>query len=364
MHIYFKLITSVFVALVVCGAIFNYLSPDEGIAEKAVSNVLKRSAATESILTSHADSTNNEPINNEPTNSVVVWADEEAVSMLGYESQYGKLPQSLRGTILRVRFEVDAEGDLVVTPGIREVFEYFFSTIGEESSTQIIKRIEEYISVYLDGDARQQCLVVLEQYVEMKIALQASESVFAVQNKLAVGIEGLVGALVERRQLRQSTLDAEIYDVFYARDDDFDDAVVARLGILDADDLSDEEKAIQIAALEESLPASVRKSRADTHRHTLLQAKTQLLRHSGATNEEVFQLRVDEVGVAAAERLRVLDEKRKAWVKRLSDYSRQRDEIIFHEGLSDEDERQQVLGLQTRLFSKQELNRVRALGLL
>ena len=55
------------------------------------------------------------------------------------------LPRSLQGTKVDGEIIIDANKQLVVTEGLRRLFDYFLSALGEEDEATIIQRVESYI---------------------------------------------------------------------------------------------------------------------------------------------------------------------------------------------------------------------------
>ena len=69
-----------------------------------------------------------------------------------------QLPASLAGTSVPEGWaRTDRLGNLIPTPHLRQLFEYFLSALGEESLQQLVARIQAALSV-LDEPARSQAL--------------------------------------------------------------------------------------------------------------------------------------------------------------------------------------------------------------
>ena len=81
-----------------------------------------------------------------------------------------QLPASLAGTSVPDGWaRTDRLGNLIPTPQLRQLFEYFLSALGEESLPQLVARIQRALSV-LDEPARAQALVTLGAYLDYKLA--------------------------------------------------------------------------------------------------------------------------------------------------------------------------------------------------
>ena len=55
-----------------------------------------------------------------------------------------KLPASFKGTEVDGQFQLDAAGNLIIGPELRQLFDYFLSAIGEEPLKQSIERLRRY----------------------------------------------------------------------------------------------------------------------------------------------------------------------------------------------------------------------------
>src|SRR5690606_35982898 len=77
-----------------------------------------------------------------------------------------QMPASLRGTEVDGVFQVDQAGNLLITEDLRRIFDYFLSSIGEESVQQSIARLRAYIGSQLEEPAASQALAILNQYLQ------------------------------------------------------------------------------------------------------------------------------------------------------------------------------------------------------
>src|SRR6218665_2651509 len=83
-----------------------------------------------------------------------------------------QLPNSLQGTEVDGELEVDAGGHLKITNGVRRVFDYFLSTIGEEPLETILARIKAYIRHKLPPMAAGEAEQLLDKYIAYKRGLE------------------------------------------------------------------------------------------------------------------------------------------------------------------------------------------------
>jgi lipase chaperone LimK len=67
---------------------------------------------------------------------------------------------------------VDANGKLILTVGIRSCFDYFFSSLGEKTETELISDIRQYLKATLPDSASSYASYLLDQYVAYTHALK------------------------------------------------------------------------------------------------------------------------------------------------------------------------------------------------
>jgi lipase chaperone LimK len=280
---------------------------------------------------------------------------------LQYESTLGPLPPSLDGTLMNMELHVDEAGNLRITSSIKTIFDYFLSTIGEESGEKIISRIQEYIDYYLDDNAKQQALAILDHYIEMKMALFNLEESLADTAPAVESInhfDKLKEQLQSREGVRQSHLSPEVYEAFYAEEAEYDELTLQRLEISSNTSITEDEKLALLADHEANLPEEIRKQREKTVIHLSLKESTSQLVQSGASNDDIYQYRAETVGVEAANRLTELDQTRSVWNERVKDYRRQRDQVLSVDGLSDAEKNTQVTQIRGNLFDPKEQIRI------
>ena len=78
---------------------------------------------------------------------------------------------------------MDADGNLIITKSLKDLFDYFLSSYGESSIPSIINSIQQHIMQQLDEPARTQALQVLKAYFSYKNALLDLENATAETNK-------------------------------------------------------------------------------------------------------------------------------------------------------------------------------------
>lgn len=266
------------------------------------------------------------------------------------------LPSSLKGTEVPGKLELDAAGRLKISRSLRDLFDYFLSTAGEESDARIRARIEAYAHDHLPGDAANQLMALYDQYFDFK--QRAS--------KLAADLSGdglpqISRRLESLRLLRNEVFSADVAQAFFAADDVYDNYQLAKAAMLQDATLSATEKAARLAQLRNNLPDDLRDGISVTETVQTLNAITEQWKQHAGTPAELQAIRQQLVGPEATARLEALDVQVAQWNSRVDGYLNQRDKILADPSLSDPARQQQLQSLRDQNFSSSEQVRVAAL---
>jgi lipase chaperone LimK len=296
----------------------------------------------------------NRPASEKPATGVE--RDEPVSSFARYRqlgmTLHGK-PASLQGTDVDGELRVDAQGNLLVSIGVRRVFDYFLSTLGEEDLETIKARIATHLGEHLPATAAQQAWRLLNNYLDYQHAL----SELPLQSRDAKGVRN---AIKQRQQLRQVWLGAEVADAFFGFEDALDNFTVARMEVMEHPNLSDQEKQHQVMMLEQNLPSPILEAKQRLLAPVDVGKQVAALRESGASEAQVRALREQTFGAEAAARFEQLDRERAQWDARYQDYTERRASILAS-GLAEQDQQHEIERLQRQLFDELEVRRVQAL---
>jgi lipase chaperone LimK len=289
--------------------------------------------------------------------------------LLGYESRYGILPNSLRGTTLDNALQVDESGHLIISNNIKDLFDYFLSTISEEELATILLRIDEYLSHYLQEPALSESKTVLAQYVEFKYALLTLEqemsknlTQMSQKDKINGGYLSFLRKQIDQRNaLRELHLDLAVYEAFYEEEQRYDEYTYSKLLVNSNKSLSARERLDKVTEFQNTLPEDVRQSMRETQITDELKIRTEKILADGGDQEQVRGLRREMFGDDAVQRFDELDQERAQWNVRTSEYLAQRANILNTQGLAIDKLNLQVDALRASLFDKLEQIRVRSL---
>jgi lipase chaperone LimK len=274
-----------------------------------------------------------------------------SATVTGVES----LPASLRGTQVAGELSEDTNGNLKVTRGVREVFDYFLTAQGEEPANALTARIEAYVRSKLTPRAASQAVSLLARYMAYKDRVMA-----VVSGKGGSTLQEVLARRDAVLQVRRTSFDPTTYDAFFGVDEAVDSYSVDRFALMQDPSLSPQDKAARLAAARASLPAEVRDAMGAAEVVQTLNALTEQLNRRGGTPQELHALRMNLVGAEAADRLDVMDREDVAWQRRVDDYLAQANRLRADTSLS-ESARQQQLDQLRSGFGDSERVRIAAL---
>ncbi len=265
------------------------------------------------------------------------------------------LAPSLRGTEIDCPLQIDKGGQLVLTIGIRNCFDYFLSSLGEKTEAQLITDIRQYLTTTLPNTALPYALKLLDQYIAYRHAQTQIQPSTQVKSQTPDSLQSIVLAL---RDLRLKFFTRVESEVFFGNEEAYDLYNINVMKINADKSLSADQKAKKIAALMDQLPPSLAESMRPLMQFSELQKLTQEIQARGGSAEELRTMRESLVGPAAADRLGKLDVENANWQSQLNGYLKAREQIKA--SVTDEVNRQQAITtLRNQTFSAPE-DRIRA----
>ncbi|AXS85264.1 MULTISPECIES: lipase secretion chaperone [Marinobacter] len=265
------------------------------------------------------------------------------------------LPASLAGTSVPGGWaRTDRLGNLIPTPHLRQMFEYFLSALGEESLHQLVARIESALAA-LEEPARSQALATLGAYLDYKLAVSELEQAYG--DATGLGLDETLRRMSEVHALRRTWLDAATAEAFFADDEAVDRFQMEKRQIARDGSLTAEEKAEALRKAESSLPEPLREAREETRQF----AEYEQVRQQLAGDPRALQAWRQEVfGAEAADRLAQLEKEQQEWDQRWQVYSVERNRLMSS-GLAAQEREEALDRLRARHFNETERIRAEAL---
>jgi lipase chaperone LimK len=256
--------------------------------------------------------------------------------------------RSLQGTRPDGAVHVAPDDSVVADAQLIELFDYYLSTVGEKPPAAVRAEIERGLDRTLRPPAAAAAKRVLARYIAYRQALASLQADPALSG---LGAAALKRRLAVLRGLRAQYFSQREMAAIFGREDAANAAALARMEIRDDCTLTAQQKRERLAALDAGLPADVRAAREAPLKIVRVQEEAERLRAGGAGEEEVFRLRAEAFGAAAAQRLADVDREEAAWKRRIDAYLAER------RGLRDE---AAVAALRNRMFSADEQRRLAA----
>lgn len=191
-------------------------------------------------------------------------------------------PDYLTDTDLRGGFNVDSEGNLIVTEAFKHRLDYFYMMVGDRSLDAIEAIIVDHIHSALFSPAREQALHIHQQYRDYMQGYAALMESYHEADPLWLADE--------IKLLRRSYLGDDIGDIFFADEESRRDQYLRRQHHTELN-LS-QKKTLQLVELQHS---------------------SETLRQKGMSVDEMGSVWRQQLGEAAADRLVVLERSRQQW---------------------------------------------------
>jgi lipase chaperone LimK len=247
--------------------------------------------------------------------------------------------------------KADEHGQLVIDRSLRHWIDFYLSALGEMTLVEIRQLMDEKIAM-LPMPSRRQAEKLLVDYLSYKESLASYENQFKQSGDVNY-IENLQQRHDWQKRLRRQHLPKEAIEAFWQLDELVDDYALEQL-VINNSDLSDVEKIDQLQKSEDSLPEELKKFRHKLYIASNLQEQVTASREQGGSDESIRQLRIDEVGLEAADRLEALEERQNLWQQRLIEYANEVKIIAAIDGLTKEDKEERIQSYQGEKFNPKE----------
>ncbi len=239
---------------------------------------------------------------------------------------HGPLPTlapSLRGTEVDCPLQLDSQGHLVLTVGIRNCFDYFLSSLGEKTETQLVADIRLYMSSTLPASALPYANKLLDQYIAYMHA-KTQQTASATAGNTPDAYQAIFAA---QKDLRMRFFSPAEVDAFFGADQAYDQFTIDSMRINNDRNLNAQQKAAKVAELINQQPAAFGDSIRPLMQFSELQQLTKDIKARGGSAEELHTMRESLVGAAAANRLDQVDADNATWQQQINSYLAAREQI-------------------------------------
>ena len=338
------------VIIVIAAAVIMWFKPDSQRMETAQSASIASADTSESTLST--------VLNSEQTEQTAS-AQNQSAFVTGLE----RLPRSLQGTEVDGEIIIDENKQLVVTEGLRRLFDYFLSALGEEDEAVIYARVESYIRSHTPEPAASQAMKIFDQYIAYLKAIPAIEKRYGnLQLQATKNGELDLNVVAQQRQdvakLRQQHFDKTTITAFFGAEDEYDDYSIAMVKINQDKQMSDAQKEAAKQDYISRMPDNATKANiAQQANLNELITRTEQMQAKGATAEELYNMRRELVGAPAAARLAQVDQQDAHFAQRFKQYQAQKQQLLSQN--ADKAQAQtQIHQIEQQLFNETERKRL------
>lgn len=249
-----------------------------------------------------------------------------------------------------------SDGSVEYTLALRHLFDHFLGLAGSAEHIPAARNalVRHLQTQTLDPSAEHDVMDTFERYMDY---LRAAEQV-ELSSYEAGDLERTFEVLFN---LRRSILGNRLAEAFFSDDEAREQVIIAQRHIATDPNLSTADRQQRYEELEQTLPPALQDARRQATAVARLSQETAALRSAGATEDVIRQMREQQVGYQAAERLAELDRSRAEWNQRLAAYQHEREALLATAGTQGADQELAVQQLRERLFNQQEARRVAAL---
>jgi len=276
-------------------------------------------------------------------------ARQSSQNLTSTETMFSLEKSSLRGTEVDGGITLDANRQVVLDLGMRRLFDYYLSLMGEQDLIQIRSLLKDYLLGRFSPDDTNVVLSHFDHY---------SDYLHALTDLNIGGMSKPEDRLEKVNALRKQMLGEEMALAFFAEEEMLAALTLKRMAIANDKNLSPEEKARQLAALDASAHYSAR-TEADTA--ALVTEQTDQLETLKLTDTQRAAEREALWGKEAASRLADLDQQRARWDARIDQYLLARSRIDANRALSPVARERAITALRTQYFNAAEQRRVASL---
>lgn len=268
--------------------------------------------------------------------------------------------RSLQDTVpdgnLHLLASANGTGNTLAYGELRRLFDYYLSVVGEQSLAAITQHIRSELDQRLPPAQARQAQRLLGLYLEFKRELAELEA----RPELAGnGVSAVRKRLLAMQDLRARYFSADETQGMFGFEDAYDMDAVARLEISQDPTLTALQKQQRLAALDASLPESLRQEREASNLVVRIEQQALALRAQGASEDDVYRMRARELDPQAAARLADVDREEASWKSRIARYLDERNRLLKASASAPDAERQASLAqLQQSLFSEAERARL------
>lgn len=264
-------------------------------------------------------------------------------------------PQAAAKPSTDIALQVDEAGHLKVTRNVRNLFDSFLGSAGNEPLPKVRERIVAHLDSRLPKLAAAEAKALLDHYLAYGAALQDLSKAGALPGH---GADERQSQLYAIEDLRARHFSAAERQAFFGDDLVMEHYAVSRQQTLQDLTIAPLDKAHRLKQLRTELPAALQASVSPSDVQIDVNTVTRDWRASKGSPQELRAIREELLGVQGADQAEANERETAAWKQQLQTFSTQRKAVMADPSLSDA-QRQQALE-RLRQQSLAELERLHA----
>lgn len=218
---------------------------------------------------------------------------------------------------------------LVLSPELVYLFDYYLAALGEKPLSAIRTEIRHELARRLQGKGVTEAQRLLDAYIDYKRALADAEARLAASKD---PVQAARQRLLAMRETRASYFSAAESSALFGTSDAYDEDAIARMEISSDRQLSEAQRQQRWQELDARLTPDQRAERAAPTRVLALEQSVAQARAQGADENQIYRMRASSFSPAAADRLAELDRDEADWQRRISSYQKSRHTLLEQGG--------------------------------
>ncbi|WLQ17124.1 lipase secretion chaperone [Hahella aquimaris] len=268
--------------------------------------------------------------------------------------------RALAGTDIDGDLRVDENGLLIMDIQVKDFFDYFFLAVGERTPEEVVAEIKRRIYDRLPAPAADQAMGLLNDYIsyqERIRELMAAPLAPAESQNYEYYASVMESTFEQLKSLRRQIFAPDVVDAFFGLDEAYSGYALAVMQVKADAQLSDKEKASQVEALQQKLPAQMRDAHRQAAQRESLTREARRMYREGYSADSVRQALRGRFSDEKAEKIITYYQREEEWRARLGDYQRRKQDIQAA-ARTDAETIAGLTQLRNSLFTSEELKLV------
>ncbi|MGH1471666.1 MAG: lipase secretion chaperone [Cellvibrionaceae bacterium] len=252
---------------------------------------------------------------------------------------------------------IDEQGNLIFDQDFRDLLDFYIGLTTSVNELPLLRQAlrRHLTAVNYSVKNVNEVLAALTRYLEYR------EAAVSLDSRSLDNLE-IADLFDQLYQFRRDHLGSDMADGFFGEEEASNQYIVARQELLGSDAANDSiDRKTQLEKLNQELSLPIRNARSEAIKIVRVSELVTALKAKGASEADIYQLRQNQLGGEAAQRLYELDKKRSEWKNKLEEYTIEKNKLFSNADLDKNEVLAAISHLQDQYFSDEEIIRVNAL---